>query len=734
MTRFQWVSCQIDELKSLQIARPKDIEDVLKSMPPTLDECYMRILQSVNSRFQTEVVKALQWISLSFVPLSVKEVNEACIIDLTELPAIKEENQFTGDGITTCLSSFVTRTEDEKPRLSLSHFSVKEFLKSSTIQDSAYSRYGFREGVAHAFIAESCIAYIYYYSSSPMKLGIGNDLKYFPLLFYACRHWFEHLRLATEEEQERLAPLVMKFLLTSWNVYYNALRVYNPLLPMRSFPCSVHTLASPLGWAATLGMESLVKRLLNENSTEIDAIQDIECVAHGHGLATGSSHSSFSERCSNSICSTLSGSFIMRIGTRGTALMRAVAYDHVNIARLLIENGANLRHMEQGNAMNLNSVLSIACYQGNDKMVRMLLGYGADPNEICGGLPALEFAVKSKSLDVCKTLLDNGAYVDGSDLTQKPPLVHAALWGNLDICRLLLDRGADINWTSKDDPNGPSDILSIAAINEYVELVELFLSRGAHMSSQVLFWSLCEPYMIDHEIRNKRMGTLTRKKVYELLILHGANLNPDCKKVYNTPLAVVISLKWYDIAELMLSKGARVDPDNPSCLTAGNVLIAASHSVTITRRILDTGVDANAPGAFVKPFDTDLFPVKWFSNALQAAAFHHNRGVVELLLERNADPRLTSPPYGSALYAVFGRIASDRYVSKSYFVKSRKICDMLLAKGANWDRKYGPDDEELMAECMFGYSGLIEWEKGNIPLNTYFEHAERELLWIQVTD
>lgn len=108
-----------------------------------------------------------------------------------------------------------------------------------------------------------------------MRLGTQSDLEHFPLLFYACRYWFEHLRLA-EEEQKRLAPFVIKFL-TSWEVHHNALKIYNPLFPENLSPCKIHTLASPLGWAAALGLEYLAEQLLGEDSKSIDAIQDIRC-------------------------------------------------------------------------------------------------------------------------------------------------------------------------------------------------------------------------------------------------------------------------------------------------------------------------------------------------------------------------------------------------------------------------------------------------------------------------
>ncbi|QKX58590.1 uncharacterized protein TRUGW13939_05715 [Talaromyces rugulosus] len=667
---FQWVSWQLYELKGLPpIARPKDIEEVINSMPPTLGECYMRILQGVNSRFQPEIAKALQWISLSLRPLDVKEVNEACIIDVTKLPAING-GKFRAEGIATCLSSFVTRRGYKNTELSLCHFSVKEFL-SSTIQDSAYSRYGFREGVAHASIAESCIAYIYYYSHCTTKLNTRSDFKYFPLLLYACQHWFHHLKLAAEEEQERLAPLVMGFL-TSGGVYSYALTIYNPLYPVGPFPCKIYTLASPFGWAAVLGLEFLVKRLLKESQIEIDAIHD---PVPGHEPSAGIS----TEICSDSNHSPLPILTKFDDPIRGTALMNAVARNHENVVRLLIENGADLHHIEQGYAGDSNSALSIACDNGNAKMVGVLLGYGADPNEICGNWSAL---------------------------------ASATFRGSLDVCKLLLDRGASINLHMEHDSNGPCDILSIAARNGDVQLVELFLSWGIHIGPQALLWSLWpeeEMYEVDDETDDGTDDGVTydnqaisKKRVCELLILHGANLNPDPTGLFDTPLAMALRFKWYDIFELMLRKGARVDPSDPSCLTAGNILIAASNSVDMTRHILDMGVDANAPGVFVKPFGEEDLPATGFSNALQAAAFRNNPGVVELLLDRNADLKITGPPYGNALYAVAGRIISDQYVSDSDVSKALKICKMLLAKGAKWSTKHLPEDKELRENCLLG--------------------------------
>jgi hypothetical protein len=78
----------------------------------------------------------------------------------------------------------------------------------------------------------------------------------------------------------------------------------------------------------------------------------------------------------------------------------------------------------------------------------------------------------------------------------------ATFRGSLDVCKLLLDRGASIILHMEHDSNGPCDILSTAARNGDVQLVELFLSRGIHIGPQALLWSLRpaeEMYEVDDE-------------------------------------------------------------------------------------------------------------------------------------------------------------------------------------------------------------------------------------------
>ncbi|GKZ19797.1 hypothetical protein AbraCBS73388_004785 [Aspergillus brasiliensis] len=219
------------------------------------------------------------------------------------------------------------------------------------------------------------------------------------------------------------------------------------------------------------------------------------------------------------------------------------------------------------------------------------------------------------------------------------------------VCRVLLDHGADVNrlirvdnWVTQELADA-TDALTAATMRGSVQTVKLLLSNGAHIRGSALAYSLTGvedgPWDEHREICN-------------ILIQHGADMNPDLGGSYNTPLAVALSNGWLDIARCMISKGARVDPSDPTCLAAGNILVAAVFNVDMTREILDIGVAADSPIAAVESWawETDDDACN-FTTALQAAAYHGNVDTVELLLASGANPNILSPPYGSTLFSLF---------------------------------------------------------------------------------
>jgi ankyrin repeat protein len=92
-----------------------------------------------------------------------------------------------------------------------------------------------------------------------------------------------------------------------------------------------------------------------------------------------------------------------------TALTTAANYGYIDIAKLLIDNGADVNAK-----INIGwTVLMIAVYNGH--------------------------------IDIAKMLIDNGANIDAKDDFRRTPLIHAVRYEYDNMIKLLIDNGADVN-------------------------------------------------------------------------------------------------------------------------------------------------------------------------------------------------------------------------------------------------------------------------------------------------
>jgi ankyrin repeat protein len=95
--------------------------------------------------------------------------------------------------------------------------------------------------------------------------------------------------------------------------------------------------------------------------------------------------------------------------------------------------------------------LTYAAIYGHLEVVRVLLEEGANVNRTDSVVyTALHHAAWNGHLDLCRLLLDWGAKVDALNKSRNTPLMWAAWQGHLSIAKLLVERGADVSLKNED--------------------------------------------------------------------------------------------------------------------------------------------------------------------------------------------------------------------------------------------------------------------------------------------
>jgi ankyrin repeat protein len=130
-----------------------------------------------------------------------------------------------------------------------------------------------------------------------------------------------------------------------------------------------------------------------------------------------------------------------------TALHWAALKDDVDLARMLLYAGANVRATTR---LGGYTPLLMASKNGNVGMIDALVKAGADPNgTTTNGTTALMLAAASGKADAVNVLLDHGADVDAREARGETALIFAAAYGRSDSIRALTSYGADISAKTK---------------------------------------------------------------------------------------------------------------------------------------------------------------------------------------------------------------------------------------------------------------------------------------------
>lgn len=345
MSRFQWVTCQLDMLR-----RCTSINAIRKAMtvlPKSLDETYDRLLLGIDEIHQSEAMKVLQALTVSRDPLTLEEIVEILAVDLEATPPRFEPDSRLLDprDILSMCSSLVTTSFAEQwdegiiSPLRLAHASVADYLMSPG--SSGLSQFHFTRNAARQFLAQTCLVYLLKPEFSKGDDGFHRDrFKDFPFLSHAASFWPFYLQKqeSDSDSENHLTPrtkeILHMFFSTSKLPKGGNFAAWVRMLIRRS-PATYVQNTHPLYYAASFGLLEVVRIILDtESGLDINA-------RGGRPYAT--------------------------------ALHVSVYREHVDVARLLLQRGA-----DPNIPNNIGeSPMYWAVRKRNREMKNLLVEYGA---------------------------------------------------------------------------------------------------------------------------------------------------------------------------------------------------------------------------------------------------------------------------------------------------------------------------------------------------------------------
>lgn len=504
----------------------------LKSLPKDLEETYARILTEIHEDYREDALTALKWLTFSGRPLMLDELVEALLLSPSRQPAYNPDNRLSDPydimQILPGLVSISTNTKSSREEIRLSHFSVKEFLMSEKIGCAPTSYFGTDLVAANQYLTEACLAYILYSTTAQERTNSAADLRLFPLLYYACRYWYVHMKVIMDEGQllsdsRASTNLLSMQLFQSDSAMRSWLLVHRPdMAKKKPFTSYIHPneLGSTLYYTAYLGFTDAVRGLIDQE-----------------------------QPCNRAqFVNTLGGCY-------GRPLCAAAATGHVDICRSLIQHGADIekegsdyKHRGTGTALGL------AARFGRETTVKFLLENGAnvEGNSSFYHGPAICAAANNGHEHMVRLLLSNGANVNGQGSDSKTSLHGAARGGHLGVVKVLLEHNADIEAQNKYKETP----LIRAALNDQAEMVRFLIEQDANIEAKD-----CQGFTALH--RTVRHG---RSAAFAMLLKKGAYLGTRGGKG-ETLLHSAVTRDGTDMLRILLGLGVDFESQDHEGLT-----------------------------------------------------------------------------------------------------------------------------------------------------------------------
>ena len=344
---------------------------------------------------------------------------------------------------------------------------------------------------------------------------------------------------------------------------------------------------------------------------------------------------------------TLSGS---------SALTIAAKNGHSEVIRLLLEAGADINHQTKSKKF----ALKYAVEQDMENMLRILMEYNPEVNLTdISGQTALHCLGPDSSVSIIKILVNGGADLNIRDEYRDTPICNAVWSNNLEVLKYLAKKAKlDIVGGRLGGP------LHIACFRSQIHLVKVLVDAGADVNLLdpaygTPLQSACrsDPDSSKEE-QDSLVFYLINKANVDLHIiggLFGCAINAACG--YSSP----------EVVALMLEKGTSIDIRDPMGRMA--IHFAAAGSMENFQLILRSGADVEVTDK------TSRTALHWASTSGMAPVVNHI-----ISLSRGLVDQVDCDGWSPLLWAARGCDSSLRNISSS---AQEGVIQLLLDRGAD---------------------------------------------------
>lgn len=411
-------------------------------------------------------------------------------------------------------------------------------------------------------------------------------------------------------------------------------------------------------------------------------------------------------------------------GEYGSALRAALANNHENAARYLLEHGAKLSTERVAeHTTNINSIaiesykseLEIAAATANTNLIQLLLDHGLDLNTSGSACSrALMRAAQIPDIVMLKFLIEKGANVKdygGLAMALDP---HRAIEDRLEKTQLLLQHGADIN--GAEGMNYSPVLCAVMTLQECHELLDFLLDRGSdpnHKGTGLQGCALNEAINIGDAIVARKLlahgadpnlqagywgQPLTvaamkgDEEMFHLLLDHGAEVSPEPYGSVGTPLHAALSEGYYAMAQELIDRGANIHtPSRHASVLTSCCSNQGLGQMDMFHHLLSVGADVNAIDQ-PRKVDKEKPGSPFYLTPLQGAVYYDRKDLAEILLQHGAvlNPETPEGTYGNPLQAA---------VKNGY----EQLAKFLIDRGANINAiggKYGTALQAAAADFL----------------------------------